>query len=409
MSFFNPRKQGRLCCDGELSYYPYTGRGACATIADTSSMFSLLGKDPNCHARLGRFTTPHGIIETPCFMPVGTQGTVKTMTPEELHELGAQVVLGNTYHLSLRPGVAIVEKAGGLHRFMGWNGPILTDSGGYQVFSLAKLRTLDDNGVAFQSHIDGASCFLGPREAMEIQAKLGSDIAMVLDECPPWPSDRDSACKSVDRTLLWAARCRESRRDQLLFGIVQGSTYAELRERCARELVRLEFDGYAIGGVSVGEPEELMLRQVEWSVAHLPENRTRYAMGLGTPAQMVEMIARGVDMFDCALPTRVARNGTAITRHGSLNVKAAVLKEDLGPVEAGCHCYTCRRFTRAYVRHLIHSEEILGLRLLTIHNLHMYLSLMREIRQQIAAGTFAQYGREFSAGYRRNIGDNRNG
>jgi len=371
-------------------------------------MYELLANDPDSSARLGRLTTPHGVIDTPCFMPVGTQGTVKTMTPEELRELGAQIILGNTYHLNLRPGVPIIEKAGGLHRFMGWDGPILTDSGGYQVFSLAKLRKLTDDGVEFQSHIDGATCFLGPREAMQIQQKLGSDIAIVLDECPPWPCDRDSACKSVDRTLLWATRCREHGGNQEIFGIVQGSAYADLRERCARELVRIGFDGHAIGGVSVGEPEELMLQQVEWTTGHLPADKPRYAMGLGTPAQILEMIARGVDLFDCALPTRVARNGTAITQRGSVNVKVAAYKDDLRPVEEGCACYTCRRFTRAYVRHLFNAEEILGLRLLTIHNLHVYFRVLREARERIAAGTFAEFARGFSANYRRNNGEQRN-
>jgi len=369
-------------------------------------MFELLGKDLNSHARLGRITTAHGIIETPCFMPVGTQGTVKTMTPDELKDLGAQIILGNTYHLSLRPGVPTIENAGGLHRFIGWDGPILTDSGGYQVFSLARLRKLTEDGVEFQSHIDGATCFLGPREAMQIQTALGSDIAMVLDECPPWPCDLDSACKSVDRTLLWAACCREIGSKHALFGIVQGSNYQDLRERCARELVRIGFDGYAIGGVSVGEPEELMLQQVDWVTPHLPADKPRYAMGLGTPAQILEMVARGVDMFDCVMPTRVGRNGTAITRRGSVNVKAAAFKDDLGPVEEGCTCYTCRRFTKAYVRHLFNAEEILGLRLLTIHNLHSYLSLMRETRQRIADGSFTVWYRDFSANYRRNVADN---
>lgn len=390
-------------------------------------MFQLLATDPHSSARLGRLTLPHGAIETPCFMPVGTQGTVKTMTPEELDGLGAQIILGNTYHLNLRPGVPTIEKAGGLHRFMGWDKPILTDSGGYQVFSLAKLRKVTDDGVAFQSHIDGAPCFLGPHEAMRIQSALGSDIAMVLDECPPYPCDRESACKSVDRTLVWAARCREAGqasrlsvyaegtgvspvpRNQAIFGIVQGSTYADLRARCARELVRIGFDGYAIGGVSVGEPEALMLQQAEWTLPHLPADQPRYAMGLGTPAQIVELVARGVDMFDCVIPTRVGRNGTAITRRGSVSVRVAAFKDDLGPVEDGCECYTCRRFTRAYVRHLFNTEEILGLRLLSIHNLHVYLSLMREVRQRIADGSFAAFCREFSANYRRNHGDKNHG
>ena len=334
-------------------------------------------------------------------MPVGTQGTVKCMTPAELRELGAQIILGNTYHLVVRPGLEIVRKAGGLHKFAGWDGPILTDSGGYQVFSLAKLRKISDDGVEFQSHVDGATLFLGPREAMAAQATLGSDIAMAFDECPHWPCDREYACRSLELTLRWAARCREQSRPdgQLLFGIVQGSVFPDLRERSARELSAMEFDGYAIGGVSVGEPVAEMLRQVEMSAPFLPENKARYVMGVGTPPQMLEMVARGVDMFDCVLPTRVARNGTAYTRRGALGIKGGQFKADFRPIEENCECFACKHFTRAYLRHLLNVNEILGLRMLSVHNTHMYLKTMADARAHLATGTFADFYREFLVDY----------
>ncbi len=346
--------------------------------------------------------TVHGLVETPVFMPVGTQGTVKCMSPEELHELGSQIILGNTYHLMTRPGLDLIRKVGGLHRFMAWDGPILTDSGGYQVFSLAKLRRISEAGVEFQSHVDGARLFLGPREAMAAQAALGSDIAMVFDECAPWPCDREYACRSVDLSLQWATICRggEKPNGQLLFGIVQGSVYPELRERCARELTAMEFDGYAVGGVSVGEPELEMLAQVDMSVPHLPQEKPRYVMGVGTPPQMLKMIARGVDMFDCVLPTRAARHGKVFTARGSYSIRAADCREDFGPLENGCDCYACRKFSRAYLRHLFWANEILGLRLLTWHNLHMYLGLIRRAREAIAAGGFEEFRREFVAHYK---------
>ncbi|MGH8595526.1 MAG: tRNA guanosine(34) transglycosylase Tgt, partial [Gammaproteobacteria bacterium] len=319
--------------------------------------FEILQQDANSAARRGRLQTPHGVIETPAFMPVGTQGTVKCMSPVELRELGAQVVLGNTYHLVIRPGLDVIEKAGGLHKFMGWDGPILTDSGGYQVFSLAKLRKISDDGVEFQSHVDGATLFLGPREAMAAQQTLGSDIAMAFDECPHWPCDREYACSSMSLTLQWAARCREFQhagnqprpnRGQLLFGIVQGSVYPDLREKCAGELAAMDLDGYAVGGVSVGEPPELMRQQVDATMPHLPQDRPRYLMGVGTPPQLLDMIARGVDMFDCVLPTRVARNGQIYTATGRYPIKNAQHREEFGPLEDGCECYACRNFTRAY-------------------------------------------------------------
>ncbi|HVM62963.1 MAG TPA: tRNA guanosine(34) transglycosylase Tgt [Verrucomicrobiae bacterium] len=368
--------------------------------------FEILAQDSKTAARLGRLHTAHGLVETPIFMPVGTQATVKCMTPDELRELKAQIILGNTYHLVIRPGTDLIAKAGGLHKFMGWDGPILTDSGGYQVFSLAKLRKISKEGVEFQSHVDGATLFLGPRESVAAQVALGSDVVMAFDECPHWPCDREYACSSLDLTLEWAARCREQKLadSQLLFGIVQGSVYPDLRERGARELVALGFDGYAIGGVSVGEPPPEMARQVEMTAPFLPSDKPRYLMGVGTPPQILEMIARGVDMFDCVLPTRVARNGAIFTARGTYDIKNARYRDDFGPLEDGCDCYACRRFTRAYVRHLCKTNEILGLRLMTWHNLHMYLGTMRRARETIAAGTFEQFRREFTAAYTEGIG-----
>ena len=368
--------------------------------------FEILARDPNTAARCGRLHTAHGVVETPVFMPVGTQATVKCMTPDELRELQAQIILSNTYHLVIRPGTELIAKAGGLHKFMGWTGPILTDSGGYQVFSLAKLRKISKEGVEFQSHVDGATLFLGPREAMAAQVALGSDVAMAFDECPHWPCDREYACSSLELTLQWAARCREQKMSdgQLLFGIVQGSVYPDLRERSARELVAMGFDGYAIGGVSVGEPPEEMVRQVEMATPFLPQDKPRYLMGVGTPPQILEMIARGVDMFDCVLPTRVARNGTIFTARGTYAIKNAQYREDFGPLEEGCECYACRKFTRAYIRHLFRTSEILGLRLMTWHNLHLYLGTLRRAREAIAAGTFDVFRREFTAEYTEGIG-----
>jgi queuine tRNA-ribosyltransferase len=362
-------------------------------------MFQLLKTDPATKARRGRLTTRHGVIETPVFMPVGTQGTVKAVSPDELREAGAQIILGNTYHLFIRPGMDVMRHFGGLHTFMGWDGPILTDSGGFQVFSLAKLRKITEEGVHFQSHLDGAPCFLGPREAMEIQAALGSDIAMLFDECPPYPCDHEYAAQSLERTLRWAARCREVETPGLKFGIVQGATYEDLRRHSAEALVALGFDGYAIGGVSVGEPEHEMMRAVEHSEPFLPADKPRYAMGLGTPPQIVEMVARGVDMFDCVLPTRLARNGTAFTSRGTINLKNAPFAFDKGPIEEGCQCAACRQFTRGYLRHLVKSEEILGLRLISQHNLHFYIGLMERIRRELEEGSFASFQHRFTAEY----------
>ncbi len=359
--------------------------------------FELLGVDPKTKARRGRLWTLHGAIETPVFMPVGTQATVKTMTPVELEEAGAEIILGNTYHLNIRPGVDIIEKCGGLHKFMGWNRPILTDSGGFQVFSLSGLRKIKPDGVEFASHVDGTKLFLGPREAMDIQRRLGSDIIMAFDECTPYPCTYEYACQAVERTLSWGALCAElhPRNGQLVFGIVQGGEFADLRARCARELTAMGFDGYAVGGVSVGEPEPVMLDAVRNGVVELPAEKPRYLMGVGVMRQMIESVALGVDMFDCVMPTRYARHGTAITSEKRYAVKNGEYKEDTRPVEEGCDCYCCRNFTRAYVRHLLNVNEILGIRLLTVHNLHRTLALMREIRAALEQGVFEDFKNEF--------------
>lgn len=352
--------------------------------------FEVIKEDARTQARLGRLRTPHGAVETPVFMDVGTLGTVKALEPRDLVETKAQVVLGNTYHLMLRPGAGVIAAAGGLHRFMRWDGPILTDSGGFQVFSLAKMRKITEEGCRFNSHIDGHEFFLGPKESMAMQKVLGSDIAMVFDECLPYPCDRARAEKSVEQTIRWARRSKDEphAEGQQVFGIVQGGVYDDLRRHCAEELVKIGFDGYAIGGVSVGEPEACMYQAVEASVPYLPKDRPRYVMGLGVMHQMAECVARGVDMFDCVIPTRIARHGTAITRRGNVAIKAAKWIVDQGPVEEGCDCYCCRNFTRSYVRHLIACNEILGLRLLTIHNVHALNRFMAEMRAAIADGAF---------------------
>ncbi|MBO7720908.1 MAG: tRNA guanosine(34) transglycosylase Tgt [Kiritimatiellae bacterium] len=349
--------------------------------------------DRRTRARLGVLRTAHGAVETPVFMVVGTQASVKALEPRDLAELKTQVVLGNTYHLMLRPGADVVAAAGGLHAFMGWNGPILTDSGGFQVFSLARMRRLTERGCLFNSHIDGHEFFLGPEESMAVQRALGSDVAMVFDECLPYPCGRARAEESVGRTVRWAERSKAAPHagGQQVFGIVQGGVYDDLRRRCAGELVSIGFDGYAVGGVSVGEPEECMYRAVEATVPHLPEDRPRYVMGLGVMRQIAECVARGVDMFDCVIPTRVARHGTAITRSGNVAVKAAKWRLDPGPVEEGCDCYCCRNFSRSYVRHLFVSGEMLGPRLLTIHNVRALNRFMAEMRAAIAAGEFSEW------------------
>ncbi|HEY1769550.1 MAG TPA: tRNA guanosine(34) transglycosylase Tgt [Chthoniobacterales bacterium] len=364
-------------------------------------MFELHAVDPKTKARRGRLTTAHGAIETPAFMPVGTQGSVKGVSPRELRELETQIILGNTYHLFVRPGIEVIRHFGGLHRFMNWDGPILTDSGGFQIFSLAKLRKITEEGAHFQNHLDGTPTFISPEIAMEIQASLGSDIAMVLDECAPWPCEHDYAARSLEMTARWAKRCRETERParQLLFGIVQGGTFDDLRRASAQATVAIGFDGYAIGGVSVGEPEPEMLRAVEMSEPFLPDDKPRYAMGLGTPPQILELVARGIDLFDCVLPTRLARNGTAFTAGGTINLKNAEFVRQKNPIEEGCACPACREFSRGYLRHLVKAEEILGLRLITLHNLHFYLGLTKSARQKIENGTFDQFRRDFVAGY----------
>jgi queuine tRNA-ribosyltransferase len=364
-------------------------------------MFELLKTDSSSKARLARLTTAHGVVETPVFMPVGTQGSVKALDPRELREMGTEILLGNTYHLSLRPGMDIIRAAGGLHQFIHWPHPILTDSGGFQVFSLARIRKIMPHGVEFRSHLDGSLLFLGPREAMAIQRELRSDIAMVFDDCPPHTSGPREMRAAVERTCRWAGECLVQPRapGQLVFGIVQGGADPALREECAKALVTLGFDGYAIGGVSVGEPEPEIFKAVEVTEPFLPADMPRYAMGLGTPAQLVELVARGVDMFDCVLPTRVARNGTAFTRKGAISIKAGAVKAEFRPIEDGCECYACSQFTRAYLRHLLNVNEILGLRMVSVHNSHMYLKLMSDVRAHIAAGTFGEFRAEFIAHY----------
>ena len=364
-------------------------------------MFELLKTDLQTKARLGRRTTAHGIVDTPVYMPVGTQASVKALDPRELIEMGTQIILGNTYHLNIRPGLDIIRAAGGLHRFMNWNAPILTDSGGYQVFSLAKIRKIKAHGVEFNSHVDGAPLFLGPKEVMEIQRVLGSDIAMAFDECPSHDAPAKEQRLAGERTIRWARECREQPRTpgQLVFGIVQGGSNPALREECAKELVAMEFDGYAIGGVSVGEPEPEMMKAIEFTEPFLPATKARYAMGLGTPAQMIELIARGVDMFDCVLPTRIARTGTAFTRRGAFGIKGGSYKADFRPIEEGCDCFACKHFTRAYLRHLLNVNEILGLRMVSVHNSHLFLKVMADTRAHLAAGTFAEFYREFIANY----------
>lgn len=362
-------------------------------------MFQVGVTDSNSKARTGQLTTAHGTIDTPVFMPVGTQGTVKTVSPDELHALHAQIILGNTYHLFVRPGAAVLQHFGGLHTFMSWDGPILTDSGGYQVFSLARLRKITDAGVHFQNHLDGSPCFLGPREAMEMQAVLGSDIAMVFDECPPYPCDHEYAARSLDRTLAWARICKQIDTPGMQFGIVQGATFPELRRTSAEALTAIGFDGYAIGGVSVGEPEAEMMQAADAAIPWLPTDRPRYAMGLGTPPQMIELVARGVDMFDCVLPTRLARNGTAFTAQGTINLKNAPFTFDKGPIEDGCTCPACTQFSRGYLRHLVKAQEILGMRLISLHNLHFYIALMARCRLAIEKGEFAQFRRTFVGSY----------
>jgi queuine tRNA-ribosyltransferase len=363
--------------------------------------FEITAQSSSSAARCGRFATPHGVICTPVFAPVGTQATVKTLTPHELEALGADVILANTYHLYLRPGAERIERLGGLHQFMGWHHPILTDSGGFQVFSLAHMRRVDQDGVTFRSHIDGSEHRFTPELAVEAQERLGADIIMCLDECGD-ALDRDELEQALTRTHLWAERCRSAQRrdDQALFGILQGGIFPDLRRQSARFLVALDFPGYAIGGLSVGESKEQLYATLETTVPELPLDRPRYLMGVGTPEDILESVARGIDIFDCVLPTRVARNGGMLTRRGRMNIRNASYADDAMPVEQGCSCYTCQHFSRAYLRHLFKAQEILGLRLATIHNVHFILRLMEQVREAIASGMLTDFKDRFLAQYR---------
>ena len=368
--------------------------------------FELLKTDDHSAARRGRLETPHGIIETPVFMPVGTQATVKGMTPEMLTQVGSQIILGNTYHLNLRPGSALIRELGGLHDFMNWQGPILTDSGGFQVFSLSKLRQINEHGVSFKSHLDGADVFLGPRESFRIQDDLGSDIAMVLDECPPFDCTEEDCILAVERTTRWAREFRDVAGEsghresgRMIFGIVQGAGFEHLRQRSAEALMELDFPGYAIGGVSVGEPEPDMLAQIEFTAKLLPEEKPRYTMGVGTPPQLLKMIGLGVDMFDCVMPSRAARHGTAYTPQGHINLRNERFSRDELPLVEGMENYTCQNFSRAYLRHLVKTEEMLGKILLTIHNLHFYLDLLGQAREHIESGDFQAWSGHWIAEY----------
>ncbi len=353
-------------------------------------MFSVVKKDGN--ARAGLLELSRGVIHTPAFMPVGTIGTVKAMSPDELKEIGAEIILSNTYHLYLRPGHEVVESLGGLHAFMNWDRPVLTDSGGFQVFSLSALRKIEDDGVHFKSHLDGSMHFLGPKEAMEIQSALGSDIAMVLDDCTPYPSTFEYAMDSLFRTIKWAEQCRELRREgQALFGIVQGSLYEKLRKKCIEELIDIGFDGYAVGGLSVGEPKEEMHRLICFTAPLLPKDRPRYLMGIGDLGDVLVAVEAGFDMFDCVMPTRNARNGTLFTSRGRVSIKREEFKADKGPLDPDCGCYTCRNYSRGYLRHLFLSREILSMRLNTIHNLYFYLNFFRNMRESITEGKFTEF------------------
>jgi queuine tRNA-ribosyltransferase len=348
-------------------------------------------------ARAGKLHTPHGLIETPVFMPVGTQGTVKAMTPANLDAVGTQIILGNTYHLYLRPGTEVIAQAGGLHKFMHWDKPILTDSGGYQVFSLTSMRKITEDGVTFRSQIDGSEHCFTPEKVMEIEEILGADIIMPLDECLPYPSDKDYAAKAWERTLRWIKRAKEAHKNDLqaLFAIVQGGTYEDLRALSAKQLVELDFPGYAIGGLSVGEPKDIMLEMLEKTIPHLPENRPRYLMGVGKPEDFITGVERGVDMFDCVLPTRIARTGTLLTWSGKIVLKNAQYRFDFSPPDPDCQCYTCSNFTKAYLRHLFISDEILGSMLATYHNIFFSLEIVRRIRQAILEDKFLEFKNKY--------------
>jgi len=381
-------------------------------------MFKLIHRDKNTKARLGKIITLHGEIDTPCFMPVGTQGTVKAISPKELEDSGAQIILSNTYHLFLRPGTEVIKKAGGLHNFMSWDKPILTDSGGYQIFSLALLRKIKDEGVEFQSHIDGFKHLFTPENVIEAQQILGSDIMMPLDECVHYPCAKDQAEVAMKRTLAWAMRSYQVTKSpglpagrqghqvtgqQLLFGIVQGATYEDLRKECAQRLIEMDFQGYAIGGVSVGEPRNLIYNIVNLVADLLPEDKPRYLMGVGLPQDILEAVGQGVDMFDCVVPTRYGRNGTAFTSVGKLTIRNSPYIADFSPLDQECSCYACKNFSRAYLRHLFNTEEILGLRLVSLHNVHFFLELMRRTREAIAQNRFSEFKKEFLSSYNNSI------
>ncbi len=364
--------------------------------------YNLLSKDERTMARYGTLETNYGTYETPMFMPVGTKATVKLLTPDELYAVHAGIILSNTYHLWLRPGPEIIDKAGGLHKFMNYNGPILTDSGGFQVFSLARPKDITEEGVHFKSHIDGSKLFLTPEESIRVQNLLDSDIAMSFDECPPYPVSHDYMEKSIERTLRWAERGKKvhSNPRQSLFGIVQGGEFEDLRKRSALETVKLGFDGYSIGGTSVGEDKETMYKMIDYSTKYLPEDKVRYLMGVGDPLDIIEGVIRGVDLFDCVLSTRIARHGNAFTRHGKMNIKNSKYKEDFTPIEDDCDCYACKNFTKAYIRHLITSDELLGGRLLSIHNTRFLIKLTEELREAIKENRLLEYKDEFISKYK---------
>ena len=364
--------------------------------------YELLHVDKNSGARRGVIHTPHGDIQTPIFMPVGTQATVKAMTPEELKEIvQAQIILGNTYHLFLRPGHELIRKAGGLHKFMNWDRPILTDSGGFQVFSLGKLRTITEEGVEFRSYIDGSKNYISPEISIDIQEALGSDIMMAFDECCPYPSDYEYTKRSMERTTRWAKRCKEHQTtdNQVIFGIIQGGFYKDLRDISTQQLIDLDFPGYAIGGISVGEPKEKFLEILNYTTPKMPENKPRYLMGVGSPDYLIEAALAGIDMCDCVLPTRIARHGTAMTSKGKIVVRNAAYAEDFTPLDDECDCYTCKNYTRAYIRHLVNTNEILGMRLLSIHNLRFLTNLMDKVRIEIEHDNLLNFRDEFYKKY----------
>ncbi|MBO4246169.1 MAG: tRNA guanosine(34) transglycosylase Tgt [Bacilli bacterium] len=363
--------------------------------------YNLIKKEANSNARLGTIETNYGTFETPMFMPVGTQATVKTLSPEEIKDVNAGIILANTYHLWLRPGEDIVNAAGGLHQFMNYNGPILTDSGGFQVFSLAKPKNITEEGVTFKSHLNGEKLLLTPEKSIEIQNKLDSDIAMSFDECVGFPHTREYVEASVERTLRWAARGKKvfNNPNQSLFGIVQGAEYEDLRRHCVEELVKMDFDGYSIGGTAVGEPKELQYKQVEYSCKYLPEDKVRYLMGVGDPIDIIENVMRGVDIFDCVAPTRLARHGHFYTKYGKKNIKNSQYKEDFTKLTDDCDCYTCKNYSKAYIRHLIVADETFGQRLLSIHNIRFLIKLTEDLRNAIKNDNIKEYRREFIENY----------